>query len=79
MTYFPLQLLRVKKCGGSLVLALPRHFREAMNLSEGDWVAIRIHAPFATLRRCDVQSFVKVDDIPAAALPPATIKRGTDA
>jgi len=74
--HFTFWLLRVTRCGTSWVVALPRGLRESLNLQPGDYIAIRVHAPFATFRRVQLGDIAPDAPTDVAALPPAKIERG---
>jgi hypothetical protein len=44
-------------------------------LQPGDYLAVRVHAPFATMRRCQVETIMPMQELAVDMLPPAKITR----
>jgi hypothetical protein len=67
----PIYITKVYKHGNSLVMTLERDLRNKLRVVEGDYVMIKLHEPFATLRRADPNLAVPFTDVSAGDLPPA--------
>ncbi len=67
---FPLFALRVKRWGGSLCFVIPRNLREDLNIGEGDVIAIRVHAPYATFCVWPLNKIAPIGRVPPDELPP---------
>lgn len=65
--------------GNSVVVVLERELREALGWRPGDIILIRLHKPYATLRRGVPELAIPMADIHLEDLPPAWPYRSKNA
>lgn len=79
MAKFPLVPLRVKRWGNSYVVVLPQSFMDDLHVHEGDIIAVRIHAPYATFCVWPLNRLAPMQDVDVKALPPLNPQKVADA